>query len=140
MNITLFAQIIQKINKDSFKKLVTKHDSDKHCKGNDSWLHFVTMLFCHFSRSNSLNEVCQGMRSATGNLNHLGLSKAIKKSSLAYINAIRPWELFRDMYFDLYEQLRPSLKLPRKLLPKCKIFLLDSTTIVFIASKLRSLV
>jgi hypothetical protein len=33
------------------------------------------------------------------------------------------------MYFDLYEQLRPSLKLPRKLLPKRKIFLLDSTTI-----------
>ena len=29
MNITLFAQIIQKINKDSFKKLVSKHDSDK---------------------------------------------------------------------------------------------------------------
>jgi hypothetical protein len=66
------------------------------------------MLFCHFSRSNSLNEVCQGMRAATGNLNHLGLSKAIKKSSLVYINAIRPWELFRDMYLDLYEQLRPK--------------------------------
>jgi hypothetical protein len=129
VNITLFAQIIQKINKDSFKKLVSKHDSDKHCKGNDSWSHFVTMLFCHFSRSNSLNEVCQGMRSATGNLNHLGLSKSIKKSSLAYVNSVRPWGLFRDMYFDLYEQLRPSLKLPRKLLPKRKIFLLDSTTI-----------
>jgi hypothetical protein len=91
-----------------------------------------TLLPCYFgtfTRSNSLNEVCQGLRSATGNLNHLGLSKSIKKSSLAYINSVRQWELFRDMYFDLYEQLRPSLKLPRKLLPKRKIFLLDSTTI-----------
>lgn len=86
-------------------------------------------MFCHFSRSNSLNEVCQGTRSATGNLNHLGLTKAIKKSSLAYINSMRPWELFRDMYFESYNQLRPSLKLPRKLLPKRMIFLLDSTTI-----------
>jgi hypothetical protein len=129
MKITLFAQIIQKINRDSFKNLVTKHKSNKHCKGNDSWTHFITMLFCHFSKSNSLNEVCQGMRSATGDLNHLGLTKALQKSSLAYINESRSWELFRDMYFELYDALLPTIKKSRKLLPKRQIFLLDSTTI-----------
>lgn len=129
MNITLFAQILQKIERNSFKKLVNKHSSNKHCKGNDAWTHFVTMLFCQFSKSNSLNEICQGMRSATGDLNHLGVSKALKKSSLAYINENRSWELFRDVYFELYDQLRAPLKLPRKLLPKRQVFLLDSTTI-----------
>lgn len=129
MKITLFAQILQIINRDSFKKLVSKHKSNKHCKGNDSWTHFVTMLFCHFSKSNSLNEICNGVRSATGDLNHLGVTKALKKSSLAYINENRSWELFRDMYFELYSRLKPSLKLNRKLLPKRQIFLLDSTTI-----------
>lgn len=129
MKITLFAQILQIINRDSFKKLVSKYKANKHCKGNDSWTHFVTMLFCHFSKSNSLNEICNGVRSATGDLNHLGVTKALKKSSLAYINEHRSWELFRDMYFELYDRLRPSLKLSRKLLPKRQIFLLDSTTI-----------
>lgn len=129
MKITLFAQILQIINRDSFKKLVSKHKSNKHCKGNDSWTHFVTMLFCHFSKSNSLNEICNGVRSATGDLNHLGVTKALKKSSLAYINENRSWELFRDMYFELYDRLKPSLKMNRKLLPKRQIFLLDSTTI-----------
>jgi hypothetical protein len=100
----------QKIDRDSFKNLLTTHKSNKHCMSNDSWIHFITMLFCYFSKSNSLNEVCQGMRSATGDLNHLGLTKALKKSSLAYINEARSWELFRDMYFELDDALQPTIK------------------------------
>lgn len=129
MNVTLFAQILGKIDRNSFQSLVKQYQSNKHCKGNDSWSHFVTMLFCQFSKSNSLREVCNGMRSATGNLNHLGVSKAMNKSSLAYCNEHRNWELFRDFYFELYQQLRFNVKKGRNLLPNRKIYLLDSTTI-----------
>jgi hypothetical protein len=129
MKITLFAQIFQKINRNSFNKLAEKFESNKHCKGNDAWSHFVTMVFCHFSKSASLNDVCNGMRSATGDLNHLGLTKAMRRSSLAYNNQHRNWEVFQAMYFDLYEQFEPTLRKNRKLLPKRKIYLLDSTTI-----------
>jgi hypothetical protein len=129
MKITLFAQIFQKIKRDSFNKLAEKFESNKHCKGNDAWSHFVTMVFCQFSKSNSLNDVCNGMRSATGDLNHLGVTKAMKRSSLAYNNQHRNWELFQAMYFNLYDQFESTLKNSRKLLPKRKIYLLDSTTI-----------
>lgn len=129
MNITLFAQILQKVNRNSFNELVVSLQSNKHSKGNDAWSHFVTMLFCQFSKSNSLREVCNGMRSATGNLNHYGVTKAMNKSSLAYNNEHRSWELFRDMYFKLYDELSPKLKNIRKLLPKRSIYLLDATTI-----------
>lgn len=129
MKITLFAQIFQKINRNSFNKLAEKFESNKHCKGNDAWSHFVTMVFCHFSKSGSLNDVCNGMRSATGDLNHLGVTKAMRRSSLAYNNQHRNWEVFQAMYFDLYEQFEPTLRKSRKLLPKRKIYLLDSTTI-----------
>jgi hypothetical protein len=69
------------------------------------------------------------MRSATGDLNHLGVTKAIRRSSLAYNNQHRNWELFQAMYFSLYDQFESTLKKNRKLLPKRKIYLLDSTTI-----------
>ncbi len=69
------------------------------------------------------------MRSATGDLNHLGLTKAMKKSSLAYNNQHQSWEVFRDMYFALYDQFSPQLKISRSLLPMRKIYLLDSTVI-----------
>ena len=129
MNITLFAQIFQRISKSSFDKLAKTHQSNKHCKGNDAWTHFVTMMFAQFSKSNSLNDICHGMRSATGDLNHLGVSRAMKRSSLAYVNETRSWELFRDMYFMLFDQLQSQVTNKRKLLPKRKIYLLDSTTI-----------
>lgn len=129
VKITLFAQIFQKINKDSFNKLVQKFESNKHSKGNDAWSHFVTMVFCQFSKSNSLNDICNGMRSATGDLNHLGVTKAMRRSSLAYNNQHRNWELFQSIYFDLYDRFESKLKKSRKLLPKRKIYLLDSTTI-----------
>ena len=73
-NVTLFAQIMQTVDRFSFTKLVNQHDTDKHSKGINSWTHLVTMLFCQFSKLNSLRDVCNGLQSASGNLNHLGVS------------------------------------------------------------------
>lgn len=129
MKITLLAQIFQQINRSTFDKLVNTHQANKHCKGNDAWLHFVAMMYCQFAKANSLNEVCNGLRSATGDLNHLGVTKPMCRSSLAYNNQHRDWKLFQAMYFKLYDQFEPQLRASRKLLPKRKIYLLDSTTI-----------
>lgn len=129
MKITLFSQILQKVPRDSFNALAEKHKSNKHCKGNDAWSHFVTMLFCQFAKCDSLNDICNGMRSATGDHNHLGVSKSMCKSSLAYNNEHRDWRLFEAMYYRLLEELAPQLKRKRQFLPKRKIYLLDSTTI-----------
>ncbi|MFO0448092.1 MAG: DUF4372 domain-containing protein [Pseudomonadota bacterium] len=69
-----FSQILQKVRRDSFSDLVEKHQSNKHSEGNDAWSHFVTMLFCQFAKCDSLNDISNGMRSATGDHNHLGVS------------------------------------------------------------------
>ena len=36
-NITLFSQIIQKLNRSKFNKLVKEKETDKHNKGFNSW-------------------------------------------------------------------------------------------------------
>jgi hypothetical protein len=129
MRITLFSQILQKVRRDSFNDLVEKLQSNKHSKGDDVWSHFVTMLFCQFAKCDSLRDICNGMRSATGDHNHLGVSKSMCKSSLSYKNEHRDWRLFEAVYFDLLDEHAPTLKKARKHLPKRKIYLLDSTTI-----------
>src|SRR5690606_40545032 len=68
INITLFSQIISKVDKSKFSKLVKSHQSDKHQKGFDSWSHLVSMLFYQFAKSQSLRDINRGLRSATGNL------------------------------------------------------------------------
>lgn len=105
MKITLFAQILQSLDRNSFKKLVAEHQSDKHQKGINSWTHLVTMLFCQFSKLNSLRDVCNGLKSASGNLNHMNVKQAPCKSSLSYQNKHRDWLLFRAYYFDLLRKL-----------------------------------
>ena len=130
INITLFSQIISKLEASRFKKLVKSHQSDKHQKGFDSWSHLVSMLFCQFANSQSLRDISNGLRSATGNLNHLGMLKAPSKSTLGYQNKNRSWEIFRDYYYVLHEGLARQAHLKRsKFRIKSKIFLLDSTTI-----------
>lgn len=130
LNITLFSQIISKLDSSKFKKLVKLRQSDKHQKGFDSWSHLVSMLFCQFANSQSLRDISNGLRSATGNLNHLGMLKAPSKSTLSYQNKNRSWELFRDYYYVLLESLGQQAHFKRTNFKiKSKIFLLDATTI-----------
>ena len=130
-NVTLFGQIITKLDRYTFKKIVEKYQSDKHNKGINSWTHLISMLFCQFAKANSLREISNGLRSATGNLNHLGVQVPPSKSSLCYINQHRTWEIFKDYYFSLLNQFRQEVQFQRikfKSQHK-KILILDSTTI-----------
>lgn len=129
-NLNLFAQIISKIDRFSFKKLVNEKQTDKHSKGYNSWTHLVSMLFCQFSKSQSVRDISNGLRSATGNLNHLGVDKAPSKSTVSYQNKHRDWTLFREYYYQLLHQLGHLAGFKQtKFKIKSKIFLLDATTI-----------
>jgi len=129
-NLTLFAQIISKLDRVKFSKLVTSRQTDKHQKGYSSWTHLVSMLFCQFAKSQSVRDISNGLRSATGNLNHLGISKAPSKSTISYQNKHRHWELFKDYYYELLQSLGQQAAFKQiKFRIKSKIFLLDATTI-----------
>lgn len=130
MNITLFSQIISKLDRLSFNKLVRSHQTDKYQKGYTSWTHLVAMLFCQFAKSQSVRDISNGLRSATGNLNHLGIERAPSKSTISYQNKHRDWRLFRDYYYCLFKSLGQQARFKQvKFRIKSKILLLDSTTI-----------
>src|SRR5699024_8890928 len=129
-NITLFSQIISKLDRLSFGKLVKDRGTDKHQKGFTSWTHLVSMLFCQFAKRQSVRDISNGLRSATGNLNHLGVSKAPSKSTVSYQNKRRDWRLIRDYYYCLLKSLGQQARFKQvRFRIKSKILLLDSTTI-----------
>ena len=82
----MFSQIISKLDRSKFNKIVKDKEADKHCKGYNSWTHLFSMLFCQFTKSQSVRDISNGLRSATGNLNHLGIEKAPSKSTISYQN------------------------------------------------------
>lgn len=128
--VTLFAQIISKLDRSNFNKIVREKESDKHCKGYTSWTHLISMLFCQFAKSQSVRDISNGLRSATGNLNHLGINKAPSKSTISYQNKNRSYEVFKEYYYTLLNSLGQQAGFKKiKFRIKSKIFLLDSTTI-----------
>ncbi len=107
-NITLFSQIIQKIDRPIFKKLVKQMQTDKGCEGFDSWTHLLSMLFCYFAKSTSVRDIFNGLRSATGNLNHLGIVRAPSKSSISYQNQRRDAYLLKKPVLCAFGQFRTA--------------------------------
>jgi hypothetical protein len=127
---SLFSQILQIIPRTSFLRLVYECGAERHAKGFSSWDQYVAMLFCQLAQTKSLREISDGLAVTCGKLSHLGLRAAPAKSTLAYANAHRPWQLYQNAFFHLRDSCRsesPGKK--NKFRFKNKLLSLDSTTI-----------
>ena len=132
--ITLFAQIIRLLPKEIIRSLSKKYRADAHAKGFNSWSHLVSMIFCQFADCVSLREISNGLHSANGNLNHLGIPRAPSKSTLSYQNERRSCDFFRDCYYSLLHHFGQQVKFSgRKFRFKNAVHALDSTTVTLCA-------
>jgi hypothetical protein len=126
---SLFSQLIAIFNRKQFYRLVINHKSERYSKGFNSWDHFIAMLFCQLAQAKSLREICGGLSCCMGKLLHLGMKGAPKKSTLSYANAHRPWEMFRDLFYDTLNTCKATVPTKHKFRFKNKLLSLDSSTI-----------
>jgi hypothetical protein len=124
----MFSQILKLVPRIEFERMVRQTGAEHAAKGFSSWSQFVAMLFCQLGRAHSLREIEGGLKSCEGKLAHLGI-EAPARSSLSYANAHRPWELFQQVFYGLYETVAASVRAPRKFRFKHKLVSLDSTVI-----------
>ena len=96
-----FSQILQLIPRLEFESAVRKHGAERHARGFSSWGQFIAMLFCQLGHAKSLREICGGLAASEGKLRHLGLPSAPARSTLAYANEHRPWQLCRTVFDQL---------------------------------------
>jgi len=124
----MFSQILKLIPRTDFQRIVQQTGAEYRSKGLSSWSQFVAMLFCQLGRAHSLREIEGGLKSCEGKLVHLGIA-APARSSLSYANAHRPWELFEQVFYGLYERVAAQVAGKRKFRFKNKLVSLDSTVI-----------
>jgi hypothetical protein len=124
---SIFNQLLQLFPRVDFQKAVVETKAERHARGFTCWGQFVAMLFCQLGRAHSLREICGGLASCDGKLTHLGIA-APKRSSLAYANAHRPWELYQAVFYQLLERCR-GVAGPKKFRFKNKLLSLDTTVI-----------
>lgn len=125
---SMFSQILKLIPRTDFQRIVQQTGAEYRSKGLSSWSQFVAMLFCQLGRAHSLREIEGGLKSCEGKLVHLGIA-APARSSLSYANAHRPWELFEQVFYGLYERVAAQVAGKRKFRFKNKLVSLDSTVI-----------
>ena len=124
----MFSQILKLIPRTDFQRIVQQTGAEYRSKGLSSWSQFVAMLFCQLGRAHSLREIEGGLKSCEGKLVHLGIA-APARSSLSYANAHRPWELFEQVFYGLYERVAAQGAGKCKFRFKNKLVSLDSTVI-----------
>ncbi len=95
---SIFSQVLTLFPRGEFEMAVKEHKTERHARGFTSWGQFVAMLFCQLGRAHSLREICGGLACCQGRLKHLGVPVAPKRSTLAYANEDRPWELYRTVF------------------------------------------
>ena len=95
---SIFSQILKLFPRGDFEKAVKEHKAERHARGFTSWGQFMAMLFCQLGRAHSLREICGGLACCEGQLKHLGVPTAPKRSTLAYANENRPWELYQTVF------------------------------------------
>jgi hypothetical protein len=126
---SLFSQLVALFRRQQFYGLVIEHGAERYSKGFSSWDHFIAMLFCQLAQAKSLREICGGLACTMGKLRHLGMRDAPKKSTLSYANAHRPWQMFRDLFYETLKICKMSAPKNHKFRFKNKLLSLDSSTI-----------
>ena len=125
---SIFSQLLQLFSRIDFQQAVRETKAERHARGFTCWGQFVAMLFCQLGRAHSLREISGGLRSCEGKLKHLGITPP-SRSSLAYANEHRPWQLYQKVFLQLLERCRIQVGGRRKFQFKNKLVSLDSTTI-----------
>jgi Domain of unknown function (DUF4372) len=136
---SIFSQILQLFSRWEFESAVRQHKAERHARGFTCWGQFVAMLFCQLGRAQSLREICGGLAASEGKLKHLGLPAAPARSTLAYANEHRPWQLYQTVFQQLLEKCQQVAasapgKKKRKFRFKNKLLSLDATVIALCVS------
>jgi hypothetical protein len=126
---SLFGQVLALISRTEFERAVRQHRAEHAAKGFGCWDQFVAMLFCQLAQAKSLREICGGLASCVGKLQHLGVARAPKRSTLAYANEHRSWELYQTVFYQLLDRCRLVASGRRPFRFKHPLYSFDSTTI-----------
>ena len=92
----VFAQLMSILPKYEFDKCVARHKGNYKAKGFTCWIQFLAMSFGQLTNRESLRDVVACLQAHSSKLYHLGITHVVTRSTLAYANETRSWQLYAD--------------------------------------------
>ncbi len=94
----IISQVLNFIPSSIISRIAGEHNSDRYYKFFKTYDHLVTIIFATTSGCSSLCEISSIMLAREGKINHLGLTKFPKRSTLSDANKNRSSEVFASIY------------------------------------------
>lgn len=126
-----FTQVIDFASQDLFKVCVNRYNGNYKAKEFTCWKQFLCMAFGQLTHRQSMSDALLCLKLNSDKLYHLGIGKAINKSTLSRANESRDWRIYQDYALKLIDQAKKMYEGDSQLEVNLKgrVFALDSTTV-----------
>ena len=93
---TVFSQLLDFLPTYQFRKCVERYQGNRGIKGFSCWDHFLCMSFAQLTYRESLRDIEACLRSLRSKLYHSGIRSRVSRSTIAYANENRNWQIYSD--------------------------------------------
>jgi len=121
---SVFHSLTKHVPWDKFERSVEKHGADELVRKLTTKHQFIALLYGQLSGAASLREIVSGMESHAVRLYHVG-ADVVKRSTLSDANAVRPWQVFSELFTAMLQQAHRGLRRAGK----DAVRLIDSTSL-----------
>lgn len=127
----IFSQIMDFASHDVFKVCVNRYKGNYKVKELTCWKQFLCLAFGQLTHRESMSDTLLCLELNATKLYHLGIGKAVDKSTLSRANENRDWRIFQDFGLKLIEEARKLYEDDNQLEVRLqgKVFALDATTV-----------
>ena len=125
----VFAQLVEFLDNNKFRRLVEKYNGDFHVHYFTCWNQLLALMFGQLSGRESLRDLIVTLEAHKSKCYHLGLGKKpLTKATFADANGKRNYRIFEDYAFFMMGEARKECAQEIFMLDG-KVYAFDSTTI-----------
>lgn len=102
----ILAQVLNFANRLDFRSKIKDTQNDRYVKSNTSWTVFVSLVYAHLSKAQSMRHLVQMLEHETTKYKHLGIN-GISRNGLSYALMHRNSSPVKEMFFELLSSVGP---------------------------------
>src|SRR4051812_16118972 len=125
---TIFNQLLHFVPKERFQSFVGQHRADRYTKTLTTCNQLVILLYAQATGKDSLRDIETGLRAHQNLWYHLGL-KSVARSTIAYANEHRSFEIYKQLFGELLARCKEVTPVSRTFKFSNPLYALDSTTV-----------
>jgi len=104
---TVFAQIMEFLSHDEFRRCVDRYDGNRRIRMLSCWEQFLALAFAQLTYRESLRDIEVCLAAHQSKLYHSGFRAPVKRSTLADASEGRDWRIYADFAQSLISVARP---------------------------------